>query len=117
MAEVHVQFIEGLDEEISGISLRKKRSSSVKVVILKFEKLQALERGRSFTNKIDKLLLKDEEGEITVYPQGIKFLFRDDDELSQAECSFEVHSDEEFERVMRFLHRYAEEHGFEFKEN
>ena len=117
MAEIHVQFIEGLDEEISGISLRKKRGSTVKIIVLMFEKLQSLAQGRSFTNKIDQLLLKDEEGEISVYPSGIKFIFKNDDDLSKAECSFEVNSEQEFERVMRFLHRYAEAHGFEFKDS
>ncbi len=115
MPVVSVQFIEGLEEEISGVSLRKNRFSAKKTVVLTFKQVQALEKGRSFTNKIENLWLRDEEGAIQVYPNGIKFVFVDDDNLSGAECSFDVEGEEAFERVMRFLHRYAEVHGFEFQ--
>lgn len=112
---VSVQFIKGLDEEISGISLRKGRQSGTKSVVFLFERVQAMEKGRSFINKIETLSLCDEEGEIQVIPNGMKFQFVDDDNLSQAECSFEVNTEEAWERVMRFLHRYADAHGFEFQ--
>ncbi len=59
-----VQFIEGLDEEISGISLRKKRDSNIKIVVLFFEKLQAMERLGAVRNQITNLWLK-EMGEIS----------------------------------------------------
>ncbi len=116
LVSVSVQFIKGLDEEIGGISLRKGRSSGTKTVVLFFERVQAMEKGRSFVNKIETLNLCDEEGEIQVVPNAMKFHFINDDNLSQAECSFEVNSDEAWERVMRFLHRYADEQGFEFQE-
>ncbi|WP_019499970.1 photosystem II reaction center protein Psb28 [Pseudanabaena sp. PCC 6802] len=108
-----VQFIDGLNEEISSISLRKRRSSNAKIVVLFFNRLAALEKGRSFTNNIEMVLLRDEEGDIQVSPRSMKFKF-DDDELVQAECSFEVDSDGEWDRVMRFFHRYAEDHNLEF---
>jgi photosystem II Psb28-2 protein len=38
-----------------------------------------------------------------------------DDELSKVECTFEVEAEDIFERVMRFLNRYAEENGFEYQ--
>lgn len=94
---ISVEFIEGMSEEISGISLRK--------------------RPNSFGNKVEHLWLKDEEGTIQVSPNGMKFIFVDDDELSNAECTFEVHSQEQFYRVMRFFHRYADAYGFEFQGN
>ena len=113
---VSVQFIEGLDEEIGGISLRKRQNDETKIVVLTFDRLRALEQFRSLTKKIDALLLRDEEGEIRVIPSGIKFIFEKEDELSKAFCTFEVDSQSAFERVMRFLHRYAEANGFEFRE-
>jgi len=112
---VSVQFIEGLDEEISQISLRKKQVSNTKIVVLMFDKLKAMEKFRSFTNKIENLLLRDEEGDIKVIPSGIKFYSGDNEELSKVECAFEVDSEEVFQRVMRFFNRYAEAKGFEFK--
>lgn len=112
---VSVQFIQGVNEEISGISLRKRRNSETKIVVLTFDRLEAIERFRSFGNSVENLLLQDEEGEIRVRPSGIKFIFADEDELSKAECSFEVYTELEFDRVMRFLNRYAAEKGFEFQ--
>lgn len=112
---VSVQFIEGLDEEISNISLRKRRNSETKIIVLTFERLQAIEKLRAYRKKISHLWLKDEEGNIQVTPTGVQFIFAGDDDLARAECSFEVDSDDVFERVMRFFHRYAEVHGFEFQ--
>lgn len=113
---VSVQFIEGLDEEIAGISLRKRQNDETKIVVLTFERLRAIEQFRSLTKKIDALLLRDEEGEIRVIPSGIKFIFEKEDELSKAFCTFEVDSESAFERVMRFFQRYAKANGFEFRE-
>jgi len=109
---ISVQFIEGLEETISEVSLRKR--ATTKVVVLIFERLQAMEKLRSFTQGSDSLWLRDEEGEIQVFPNGMKFFFRNDDDLAKVECSFEVGSDEILERVMRFLNRYAEANGFQF---
>lgn len=114
---VSVQFIDGLNEELSEISLRKRQGSSAKIVVFKFDRVQAMEKGRSFVSKIDSMMLRDDEGEIKVYPNGIKFMFVDDDNLSKAECSFEVDSDDAWNRVMRFMNRYGEAYGFEFKGN
>lgn len=111
-----VQFIEGLNETISNVSLRKRKSSGNKIVVLSFINLRALEFGRSYINKIDNLWLVDEEGNIRVEPSDIRIIFlNDEDENSRTECSFEVYSDDVWERVMRFLQRYAEENGFEFQ--
>ncbi|NEN91001.1 MAG: photosystem II reaction center protein Psb28, partial [Okeania sp. SIO3H1] len=65
---VSVEFIEGLNEKITEVSLRKRRNSDTKIVVLMFDRLQATESFRSFTNKINKLWLKDEEGNIEVAP-------------------------------------------------
>jgi photosystem II Psb28-2 protein len=115
---VSVQFIDGINEELSGISLRRRRDSGTNLVVLLFEELEALKGGRSFTNKIDTLSLRDQEGEIKIIPSGIKFFFADDEhDLAKAECSFELRTQAELERVMRFFHRYADVHGFEFQSN
>jgi photosystem II Psb28-2 protein len=112
-----VQFIEGLDEEITGVSLRKNRNSNTNIVVLIFERLQAMERLRAFRNQITNLWLKDDDGNIKVTPSGIKFFYAGDDDIEKMECSFEVESEELLERVMQFLHRYAQDHGFEYQSN
>jgi photosystem II Psb28-2 protein len=112
---VSVEFIEGLHEEISQISLRQGRDSQRKTVVLVFEKLQALEKLRAYTNRISNLWLRDDEGNIQVTPSGIKFFSFEEDEISKVECSFELENAQQFDRVMRFFHRYAEAYGFNFE--
>jgi len=111
-----VQFIEGLEEEISGISLRRNKVSGKKSVVIIFERLQAMEKLRSFTKGSDSLWLRDEEGDMQVFPSGMKFFFFNDDDLAKVECSFDVQSDEVLERVLRFFNRYAEANGLQFGE-
>lgn len=110
-----VQFIDGLDEEISGISLRKTKDSKTKIVVLLFERLQAIERLRAYRKQITNLWLRDEEGQIKVTPSNVRFFYAENEDLSKVECYFEVYSEDIFERVMRFLNRYADENGFEFQ--
>lgn len=110
-----IQFIQGLNEDISEVSLRKPRNSEKKIVVLTFERLQAVEQLRAYRKQISNLWLRDEEGEIKVTPTGVKFFYVGDDELSKVECTFEVEAEDIFERVMRFLNRYAEENGFEYQ--
>jgi photosystem II Psb28-2 protein len=113
---IGIRFTEFLNETISDVSLRKRKSSNNKIVVLSFKNLKALEFGRSYINKIDNLWLVDEEGNIRVEPSDIRIIFlNDEDEGSRTECSFEVDSDDVWERVMRFLQRYAQENGFEFQ--
>ncbi|MBS0014981.1 MAG: photosystem II reaction center protein Psb28 [Arthrospira sp. SH-MAG29] len=112
-----IQFIDGLDEELGGVSLRKRRDSNTKIVVLVFKQLKAIEKLRAYRKQISHLWLRDEEGEIRVSPTGVRFFYLEDDELSKAECTFEVDSEDILGRVMRFLHRYADDHGFEYNAN
>jgi photosystem II Psb28-2 protein len=112
---ISVQFIDGLDEEISGVSLRKRRDSAIKIVVLIFKHLHAIERLRAYRKQINKILLRDDEGDIQVTPNGVKFFFTEDESLSRVECFFEVETESAFERVMRFLNRYAEANGFQYQ--
>jgi len=111
---ISVQFLEGLEEEITEVSLRKR--GNTRIVVLIFERMQAMEQLRSFTKGTDSLWLEDEEGQMQVFPSGIKFFFRNDDDLARVECAFEVTAEPIWERVMRFLERWAKTKGFEFGE-
>ncbi|WP_414541615.1 photosystem II reaction center protein Psb28 [Nostoc sp. CCY0012] len=114
-----IQFFAGVFEELSNISLRREVRTGKRVVVMLFSQLQALERFNSFTKpSLNSLVLTDEEGEISVTPSATKFIFGGDegDELQRVECQFEVEQDDHWERVMRFLHRYAEANGMEYGE-
>jgi photosystem II Psb28-2 protein len=120
MSTPSVQFFIGVFEEISNVSLRQDKLTGKKLVVLMFEQLQALAGLNSFTkSSLNSLLLTDEEGEIRVTPSSTQFIFggAEGDELRRVECKFEVENDEQLDRFMRFMHRYAEANGMEYKGN
>ncbi|MBD2252423.1 photosystem II reaction center protein Psb28 [Nostoc parmelioides] len=114
-----IQFFAGIFEELSNVSLRREVRTGKRIVMMKFNQLQAIEGFNSFTKQsLNSLLLTDEEGEISVTPSATRFIFGGDegDELQGVECKFEVERDDHWERFMRFMHRYAEANGMEYGE-
>jgi photosystem II Psb28-2 protein len=112
-----IQFFEGLYEELDDVSLRRNRSTGVRTVLMTFKKLKAIERFNSFTQRFSNAIrLQDSEGEISVEPSGVKFIFGgpEGDDLERVECQFELDREEHWERFMRFMHRYAEANGMEY---
>jgi photosystem II Psb28-2 protein len=114
-----IEFFAGLFEELSNVSLRREVRTGKRIVVMFFEKLQALEGLNSFTKQsLNSLRLTDEEGEINLTPASTRFIFGGDegDELQRVECKLEIEQDDHWERFMRFMHRYAEANGMEYGE-
>lgn len=114
-----IEFFAGISEELTSVSLRRNQSTGVRSVQLRFDKLQALEKFHSFTKKFTgDLRLIDSEGEISVQPSGVKFIFGGDDgdDIKGANCTFEIDQEDHWERFMRFMNRYAEANGMEYGE-
>lgn len=114
-----VEFYEGITEEISNVSLRRDRSTGLRLVILMFERIRAIEKFQNFRSRFAKALkLVDEEGVIAIEPAGIKFIFGgpEGDDLRQVNCTLEVDRDDHWDRLMRFMHRYAKANGMEYGE-
>jgi photosystem II Psb28-2 protein len=114
-----LEFYDGVPEELVGISLRRNRNTGTRIMVLSFSQLQAIERFKSFTQKFNKALkMTDVEGVITIEPSSIQFVFGGDegDEIQRVECKLEVDREDHWERLMRFMHRYAEANGMEYGE-
>lgn len=114
-----IQFFEGISEELSDVSLRRNRNTGIKSILLIFKTLRSIERFRSYTNRFAKaLLLTDDEGQISIEPASVKFIFGgpEGDDLQQVECRLEIDREDHWERFMRFLHRYAEANGMAYGE-
>ena len=115
-----IQFFAGIFEELSNVSLRREVRTGKRIVLMIFDRLQAISGFNSFTKpSLNSMLLTDEEGEINVTPSFTRFIFGGDegDELQRVECKFEIEQDEHWERFMRFMHRYAEANGMEYGES
>lgn len=119
MTAPSIQFFEGLSEELSGVSLRRDRATGIRTMILMFDKLASIERFNSFRKRFNNnLQLTDEEGMITVEPSGVQFIFGgpEGDDLQRVECKIEIDREDHWERLMRFMHRYADANGMEYGE-
>ena len=114
-----IEFFAGIPEELSNVSLRRSRNTGLRSVLMTFQRLQALEKFNSFRKTFAKSLrFSDVEGEISVTPSDIKFIFGgpEGDELKRVECKFAIEQDDRWERFMRFMNRYAEANGMAYGE-
>jgi photosystem II Psb28-2 protein len=112
-----IEFFKGISEELSNVSLRRNKNTGVRNVLMTFDSLKAIDRFNSFTKtSTGNMLLTDSEGEISVAPSSVKFIFGGDDgdELKKVKCTFEIDREDHWERFMRFMHRYAEANGMEY---
>lgn len=115
-----IHFFEGIPEELSNVSLRRNRRSGVRTILLTFKELKSLDKFNSFRKRFsNSMRLTDEEGEITVEPSSVKFFFGgpEGDDFQRMECVFEIERQDHWERVMRFMNRYAEANGMVYGES
>lgn len=114
-----IQFYEGIFEELSNVSLRRDLATGAHRVVFMFEKMKSIERFNTFRNRFEGVLrLTDSEGEISVEPSGVKFIFGgpEGDDLERVECILEIDQADHWDRFMRFMHRYAEANGMVYGE-
>jgi photosystem II Psb28-2 protein len=114
-----VQFYEGIFETIDNVRLRRNLDTGDRTVLLLFKQLKAIEKFQSFRSQFSKALkLIDEEGTITIEPSGIRFIFGgpEGDDLERVECTLTLDRDDYWDRLMRFLHRYADANGMAYGE-
>jgi photosystem II Psb28-2 protein len=114
-----IEFYAGISEELSNVSLRRNKQTGKRNVLMTFASLKAIEKLKSFTERSHgKLHLIDSEGEISIEPSSLQFVFGggDGDELQRVECSFEIDQEDHWERFMRFMNRYAEANGMGYSD-
>lgn len=115
-----IEFFVGLSEELSNVSLRRSKQTGIRNVLMTFERLKSLEKFQSYTTQTyGDLRLIDSEGVISVTPSSLKIIWGGDegDELKRVECGFEIEQDEQWERFMRFMHRYADANGMGYQDS
>lgn len=115
-----IQFFSGVFEELNNVSLRRNLRSGNRIIVMLFKQVKALNGLNSFTKQsLNSMLLTDEEGEIRVTPSSTQFIFggAEGDELQRVECKFEIDQDDQWQRFMRFMQRYAEANGLVYGES
>ncbi len=105
-----IQFARGIDEEvIPDVRLTRSRDGSNGIATFYFQNPKAL--SNNSTESITGMYLIDEEGEITTREVKAKFI---NGQPEAIEATYLIKSEEQWDRFMRFMERYAEEHGLGF---
>lgn len=115
-----IQIFAGVQEELSGVSLRRNKLSGQRSAVLIFDKLESLEHFRSYWKRsANAVHLIDEEGEMLIEPAGVRFLYGgpEGEDLRRVECKLEIDQNDHWERFMRFMNRYAEANNMVYGEN
>lgn len=114
-----VEFFADIPEAIENVSLRRNKESGERSVVMTFGTLKCIEQFRALSARFNKTLrLRDEEGEISVEPSGVRFVFGgpEGDDLERLECKFDIARDDHWDRFMRFMNRYAEANGMGYSD-
>jgi len=108
-----IQFSRGTDEEvIPDVRLTRSRDGSNGTATFYFKNPNALSRGN--TEDITGMYMVDEEGEIVTREVKGKFVNGKPEAL---EVLHLMRSAAEWDRFMRFMERYSEDHGLEFNKS
>jgi len=108
-----IKFSRGINEEVvPEVRLTKSRTGDSGTATFIFTNPKALDSGN--TEEITGMYMIDEEGEIVTREVKAKFVNGKPEAL---EAIYVMKSKEEWERFMRFMQRYAEEHGLELNKS
>jgi photosystem II protein len=109
MAEI--QFSKGIAEStIPNIRLTRSRNGENGTATFYFESPQAF--NAESTEEITGMYLVDEEGAVVTREVKAKFV---NGKPAAIEAMLIMNSAEQWDRFMRFMERYAQEHGLEFR--
>lgn len=108
-----IQFSRGITEEVvPDVRLTRSRDGSQGTATFYFDKPKALDGTN--TEDITGMYMIDEEGEIVTREVKGKFV---NGQPTALEAILLMKSPGEWERFMRFMERYAEEHGLGFSQS
>lgn len=104
-----IQFVRGVDEEVSDVKLTRSKDGRTGQAIFYFENPRAL--SEELQQDILGMFLIDEEGELVSRQVNGKFI---NGQAKGIEATYVMKSPEQWERFMRFMERYAKANGMGF---
>jgi photosystem II 13kDa protein len=109
----HIQFSKGITEDVvPDVRLTRSKTGGSATATFIFQNPKALSNEN--TEEITGMYLIDEEGEIITREVKGRFVNGKPEAL---EAVYVMKSEDEWERFMRFMQRYAEENGLEFSKS
>jgi photosystem II protein len=111
MAEI--QFARGITENtVPDVRLTRAREGTSGTATFYFENPRVLDNDSQ--QEVTGMYLIDEEGELSTQDVNAKFV---NGKPEAIEAKYLMKSQEEWDRFMRFMERYAEEHGLGFSKS
>jgi photosystem II protein len=108
-----IQFLKGIDEEVvPDVRLTRSRDGGSGIATFYFQNPKVLSSGS--VDEITGMYMVDEEGVITTREVKGKFV---NGKPQALEVSHLMRSEDEWDRFMRFMERYAEVHGLGFSKS
>jgi photosystem II protein len=108
-----IQFSRGMDEDvIPDVRLTRARNGQSGTATFTFTNPKIL--AQDTTEEVTGMYLIDEEGEIVIREVKAKFINGRPESL---EAIYVMKSDDEWDRFMRFMERYAQEYGLGFSKS
>lgn len=105
-----IEFARGIIEEsIPDVKLTRSPDGSNGAASFRFEESKILDSGNN--QEVTGMYLIDDEGELITRDVQCKFV---NGEPKALEATYVMKSPQEWDRFMRFMERYAEEHGLGF---
>lgn len=102
-----IQFLSGVNEEVSDVRITGTKYDNRKAATFYFTNPKI-----NTGDGVKGMQMQDEEGILETTDVRSKFT---NGEFSGLEAVYEMSTEEEFERFMRFMNRYAETNGMEFQ--
>jgi len=112
-ASASIQFLKGkIEKEIPKIKLTRFKDGRTGLASFLFEQAEVL-KIKDVSN-INRMIMKDEEGELLA--QEVRIGISNGNKKT-IEANYKWKSNEEFKRFMRFAENYAKENGLSYLEN
>ena len=108
----HIQFIKGINENvIPDIQLTRSKDGSTGTATFRFNNPDILTFDMQDKGDITGMYLKDEEGELVTRDVNAKFI---NGKPKAIESVYIIKSPKDWDRFMRFMERYSNEHNLSF---
>jgi len=108
-----IQFIRGINETIiPDISLTRSRDGKTGTATFRFNNPDIIQPEMQEKGDIQGMYLTDEEGELITKEVNAKFV---NGKPKGIECIYIIKSPNEWDRFMRFMERYSNDHNLSFK--
>lgn len=107
--KARIQLARGIDEEVSDVRITRSKDGAFSVAKFIFHQPKCMAGGKN-NQDITGLYLIDDEGELISRTVNAKFM---NGESTGIEAEYRMRGEEEFQRFLRFMERFAAENGME----